>query len=83
MPPKKTAQKSYVFATSTVAIREPGAKFPTSVTAGSVWYADCPLVLAYPHMFSDEPPVVHPRGWEPPVEQMTAAPGEHRDSGRE
>lgn len=72
----------FVFAQDTAAVKEPGARYPTTVHRGSVWHADCPLVLAHPGLFSDEPVEVHPRGWEPPVEQATAAPGEHRDSGR-
>jgi hypothetical protein len=40
------------------------------------------MVESHPDLFTDDPPVVLPRGWQPPVEQMTAAPGEVRDSGR-
>jgi hypothetical protein len=40
------------------------------------------MVLANPGLFTDDPPVVHPIGWEPRVEQATAAPGEVRESRR-
>jgi hypothetical protein len=83
MPRGKTPQPKYVFATDTVSVREPGSKYPTTVPKGSAWHADCPLVLAYPDLFSTEPTEVHPRGWVPQVEQATAAPGEVRDSGRD
>lgn len=82
MAPKKPAQKSYVFAQATVSVREPGSKYPTTVHQGTAWHADCPLVASHPDLFSDDPPIVFPRGWEPPVEQATAAPGEQRESGR-
>jgi hypothetical protein len=71
-------QKRYVFARDTVSVREPGSKYPTTVHVGTVWHADSPMVQAHPDLFSQDPPVVHPRGWEPPVEQATAAPGERR-----
>jgi hypothetical protein len=72
----------YVFATSTVSVREPGATYPIAVHRGSAWYADCPLVRAHPDLFSDTPPDVHPVGWESTVEQATAAPGEKRATRR-
>lgn len=78
----KSTPRSYVFALSTVSVREPGSKYPTTVHQGSAWHADCPMVLSHPALFSADPPVVHPRGWEPAadpiVEQATAAPGEKR-----
>lgn len=80
--PPKNARPRFVFARDTASVREPGSKYPTTVLQGSVWHADCPMVLSHPGLFSDDPPVVLPRGWEPPVEQATAAPGETRDSGR-
>lgn len=82
MPRAKRPQSTYVFARAATSAREPGSKYPTSIPAGSVWHADCPLVKANPDLFSDEPSVVFPRGWEPPVEAATAAPGEHRSTGR-
>ena len=83
MPRGKAVQKSYVFATATVSVREPGSKYPTMVPQGSAWHAECPLVKSRPDLFSPDPPVVYPNGWEPPVEQATKAPGEVRDSGRD
>jgi hypothetical protein len=52
------------------------------LTKGDTWHADHPLVLAYPEAFSDEPTAMHPRGWDPPVEQASAAPGEKRATRR-
>lgn len=72
----------YKFAVDTVSVREPGSKYPTVVRKGTVWHADCPMVLSHPDLFSDDPPEVNPRGWSPPVEQATAEPGEERTSGR-
>ena len=75
-------KKSYVFARDTVSVREPGSKYPTSVQRGSAWHANCPLVLAHPDLFSATPTDVHPRNWQAPVEQATAAPGEKRTTQR-
>jgi hypothetical protein len=82
MPRAKPTRRAYVFAADTVSVREPGSKYPTIVHKGEVWHADCPMVQAHPALFSPDPPEVHPRGWSPPVEQATAAPGEKRDTGR-
>jgi hypothetical protein len=79
-PRPKPQRPRYVFATATTSVREPGSKYPTTVHQGSAWHAECLMVVSHPDLFSDEPPVVLPRGWEPPVEQATAAPGEVRDS---
>lgn len=81
-PRPKSSRPRYVFARDTCAVREPGSKYPTTVHQGSVWHSECPMVVSHPDLFSDEPPVVLPRGWMPPVEQATAAPGEVRDTGR-
>lgn len=83
MPRHKTPQRAYVFAQDTVSVREPGSKYPTTVRKGTAWFADCPLALAHPTLFSPDPPEVFPRGWVSPVEQATAAPGEWRDTGRD
>jgi len=40
------------------------------------------MVTSHPALFSADPPDVFPRGWQPQVEQATAAPGEQRESGR-
>ena len=78
-----TAKKPhYVFACDTVSVREPGSKYPTQEAKGSAWHAECPLVLAYPDLFSTTPTDVHPRNWESPVKQATAAPGEKRATRR-
>jgi hypothetical protein len=83
--PRKTVQRAYVFACDTLSTREPGSKYPTSITKGSAWYADCPMVLSHPDLFSPDPPEVFPRGWKSPepVEQATAAPGEYRATNRD
>lgn len=73
----------YVFARATVSVREPGSKYPSTVHQGSVWHATCPMVLSHPDLFSEDPPEIHPRGFVPPVEQATAAPGERRNARRE
>jgi hypothetical protein len=83
VPRKNTPKHDYVFALDTVSVREPGSKYPTTVHKGSVWYGDCPMVLSHPKLFSPDPTEVLPRGWEPQVEQATAAPGEHRATGRD
>jgi hypothetical protein len=78
----KSSTPRYVFARSTVSVREPGSRYPTIVHQGSVWHADCPMVELHPDLFSPEPPEVLPRNWQPPVEQATAAPGEVRATRR-
>lgn len=84
MPRGKTPpSQPYVFALDTVSVREPGSKYPTTVHKGTVWHADCEMVAAHPTLFSPDPPVLLPRGWQPQVEQATAAPGEVRESGRD
>ena len=72
------------FAADTVSVREPGSKYPTSIQRGSAWYADHPIVVANPNLFTDDPPEVLPRGWTPApvVEQATSAPGELRTARR-
>jgi hypothetical protein len=78
----KHPDQPYVFAMDTVSVREPGSKYPTSVQKGTVWHAECPMVKAHPTLFAYDPPDLLPRGWSPPVEQATAAPGEERNTGR-
>ena len=72
----------YVFALDTCSLREPGSKYPTTIHKGTAWYADSPLVVLYPDMFSPKPTEVFPRNWVAPVEQATAAPGEKRSTRR-
>jgi hypothetical protein len=71
-----------VFARATTSLRDSGSKYPTTIREGEAWHATHPLVVANPDAFSDDPPVVHPRGWDPPVEQASAAPGEKRATNR-
>jgi hypothetical protein len=57
------------------------------VPKGSHWPADDPIVLANPDLFSDDPRwgmlySVEPDGYDAPVEQTTAAPGERRATRR-
>jgi hypothetical protein len=70
------------FARATTSLRDTGSKYPTPIQEGQAWHANHPLVLAHPDAFSDDPPVVFPRGWDPPVEQASAAPGEKRATRR-
>lgn len=71
------------YARSTVSLREPGSKYPTSVHIGQPWHADHPIVVHNPDQFADEPTIVFPRDWVPAeVEQATAAPGERRNARR-
>lgn len=83
------SKPNYVIALDTVSVREPGSKYPTTVKAGSYWWADCPMVRDNPGLFADAPPehAILPRNWKPsyterPVEQATAAPGEKRSTKR-
>jgi hypothetical protein len=58
------------------------------VHKGSHWPADDPVVAAHPEAFSPDPRYglqfsQQPPGWDdPPVEQVTAAPGEKRATRR-
>jgi len=73
----RTAKPKYVFALSDATIIR-GKRY--HLRRGAAWHPDHPLVAEFPDSFSDEPPEVFPIGWEPPVEQATAAPGERRAS---
>ncbi len=68
-----------------------GVQLPTGgggqIPKGSHWPADDPIVLAHPDLFSDDPRwgmlySVEPEGYDAPVEQTTAAPGEKRATRR-
>ena len=53
------------------------------IQKGTHWSADDPIVVAHPDAFSRDPRYglaysVEPAGWDAPVEQATAAPGERR-----
>ena len=82
MARSKSTPQPYVFALDTVSVREPGSKYPTTVHKGTCWHSECPMVTSHPALFSADPPEVFSRGWQPQVEQATAAPGEQRESGR-
>lgn len=70
------------YARYTASLRVPGDKYPTSIHVNEPWYAEHPLVKAHPDAFADQPAEILPRGWEPPVEQASAAPGEKRATKR-
>ena len=82
MPRGKQNAPKYVFVAETCHVRTPGSKYPTLITKGEAWYAESDIVRAHPHLFVEHPTVVNPRGWSPPVEQATAAPGEVRTTAR-
>jgi hypothetical protein len=57
------------------------------VQKGSHWPADDPVVRAHPDWFSTDPRYgmsysVEPDGWDAPVEEATAVPGERRNTRR-
>lgn len=57
------------------------------VRVGTHWPADDPVVLAHPDLFSTDPRFgllysVQPDGWDAPVEEATAVPGERRNTRR-
>jgi hypothetical protein len=57
------------------------------VRKGSHWPADDPVVKAHPDLFSTDPRFgmnysVEPDGYDAPVEQATAGPGEKRQVRR-
>lgn len=57
------------------------------VIKGSHWPADDPIVLAHQDLFSGDARyglmyTVQPDGYDAPVEQATAAPGEKRNTRR-
>jgi len=74
-----------VFATETVSVMMPGG-YPALVQKGSHWRADDPLVLSHPDLFSEDPrygmSYSQPQPEDPPIEQMTADPGERRAVAR-
>lgn len=74
-----------VFATANASVPMPGG-YPAGVQKGSHWPADDPLVLAHPDLFSEDPrygmSYSVPQRDEPPLEQMTAGPGERRTTRR-
>jgi hypothetical protein len=76
-----------VFATTTATVTHPDGGTGFVVRKGSHWPAGDPVVAAHPDMFSDDPRYGmnysrEPAGWDAPVEQATAAPGERRQTRR-
>jgi hypothetical protein len=75
-----------VYATATGPVNLPNGG-RGNVRHGTHWPADDPVVLANPTMFSDDPRYglafsEQPEGYDAPVEQATAAPGEKRQTRR-
>jgi hypothetical protein len=72
-----------VYALDTTNVAMPGVKFRVPVARRRLFWSDDPVVVAHPHLFSkDDPDLTRLTGWEAPVEQMTAAPGEKRATRR-
>jgi hypothetical protein len=75
-----------VFASSTSTVTLPnGAQ--VLVRKGSHWPAEDPLVKQHPELFSTDPRFgmeysVAPAGYDAPIEQVTAGPGEKRNVRR-
>lgn len=70
----------YVFAVSETYVFVNG--LDVRIMAGSAWNPNDPVVLAHPTLFADEPTLRGAMpGWEPEIEQATAAPGEKRRRG--
>lgn len=77
-------KQRHVFCRVSTLVMSPGRY---RLRPGDVWHADHPVVAAYPDYFTEEPPVILPQDWtppveEPPVEQATKAPGEKRSTRR-
>jgi hypothetical protein len=75
-----------VFASATKRVELPGGGFGV-IQKGSHWPADDPIVAAHPEVFTTDPRYgMHysrePAGYDAPVEQATAAPGERRMTRR-
>jgi len=75
-----------VYATVTVSVQLPSG-VRGRLIKGTHWPADDPVVKEYPQYFSADPRwgllySVEPEGYDAPVEQATAAPGEKRGTRR-
>jgi hypothetical protein len=75
-----------VFASDTKRVELPGGGYGV-VQKGSHWPAEDPIVLAHPEVFTTDPRYgMHysrePAGYDAPVEQVTAGPGEKRNARR-
>lgn len=76
-----------VYATSNAMVPRPDGGAPKAVRKGTHWPADDPIVLAQPSLFSSDARygleyTRVPDGFDAPVEQATAAPGEKRNTRR-
>ena len=72
-----------VYALATTTLTVPGQRFRVSVAQRQVFWSDDAVVIAHPDSFSAvDPAVTRLAGWEPPIEQATAAPGEKRSTRR-
>ena len=76
-----------VFAVADASVTDPSSGAPGMIRKGTHWSADDPVVKAHPDLFSDDPRwgmaySIEPEGWNDPVEQATAAPGERRNVRR-
>jgi hypothetical protein len=72
-----------VYALDTTSIAVPGQKFRVSVVRRNIYWSDEAVVRARPELFSTEDPeLTRLAGWESPVEQATAGPGEKRATRR-
>lgn len=77
-------QVKYATATTSVGLRHGGT---IVVGKGTHWHADDPVVIDHPDLFSDDPRyglvfTEAPEGFDAPVEQATAGPGEKRNTRR-
>lgn len=73
--------RKYVYALANTLVRV--NSISVHIHTGEVWHVDDPVVQTYSGLFADDPPIVRSYpGWTPPVEQMTANPGEKRQTRR-
>lgn len=75
-----------VYATTTTMVAVPGGG-QVRVAKGTHWPANDPVVVAQPSLFSADARyglnfTAEPEGYNAPVEQATAAPGERRNVRR-
>jgi hypothetical protein len=75
-----------VFASDTKRVELPTGGFGV-IQKGSHWPATDPIVLAHPEVFTTDPRYgmhysTEPAGYDAPVEQVTARPGEKRAARR-
>ena len=75
-----------VFASDTKRVELPAGGYGV-ITKGSHWPAEDPIVLAHPEVFTTDPRYgmhysTEPAGYDAPIEQTTAGPGEKRNVRR-